>query len=307
MMVGTDRSVNPHVAAQTPPHGLRHPVLLDSSVPLLVDSIIPFAPDGHVDLTAIREHLLWLFAQGVDGVVPGGVEFLHVDRKEKERILEVVADVAVGHTVLVPIWDPSPAYVLKLARLAAERGVTGCVLPPPLLVTVTEDALVDWYWSVAQHLTLPLYAWHHPRFGNALTPRLLARLAAETKVAGVLDASGDLHRLRRLVTTWPARVWAAVDEGFDAPELQALAALPGLAGGVSRLANAWPELVRRAWSNDTLQGAHELCDAVVRRSAAVERAGGPAALKRTLGLGSRLPLAGVDTAEFARLPASTFR
>lgn len=119
--------------------------------------------------------------------------------KEQERILEVVTDVGAGRTLLLPIWDPSPAYVLKLGRLAAERAAADVVLPPPLHLPVPEEALVDWYRSVAQHLTEPLYAWHHPRFGNALTLRLLERLAAETKVAGVLDASGDLHRLTRNV------------------------------------------------------------------------------------------------------------
>ncbi|MDP2313893.1 MAG: dihydrodipicolinate synthase family protein [Pseudomonadota bacterium] len=272
-------------------------------MPLLVDTIIPFAADGHVDLGAVRAHALWLFAHGVDGLLPGATEFLHVDRKEKERILEVVTDVAAGRTILFPIWDPSPAYVLKLGRTAAERGATGLLLPPPLLLPVPEDSLVDWYRSVAQHLALPLYAWHHPRFGNPLTPRLLVRLATETKVAGFLDASGDLHRLRRAIEAWPGRGFATLEDGLAAPEIRALAAVPGLAGGVSRLANAWPELVRRAW----VEGADELWDAVVRRAAAVDRAGGTAALKRALGVGSRLPLAGVDAAELARLPASTFR
>lgn len=305
MMVGTHAPVNRSVPAwsEAGPYALRHSYPVESSVPLLVDSIIPFAPDGHVDLGAVRAHALWLFAQGIDGLVPGGAEFLHLDRKEKERILEVVTDVAGVHPLLFPIWDPSPAYVLKLGRLAAERGVFGVLLPPPLLLPVPEEALVDWYRSVAQHLTVPLYAWHHPRFGNPLTPRLLVRLATETKVAGVLDASGDLHRLRRVVAAWPGKVWAGLDEGLNAQELHALSTVPGLAGGVSRLANAWPDLVRRAWA----EGADELCDALFRRASAVERAGGAAALKRALGLGSRLPLAGVDAAEFARLPVSTFR
>ncbi len=299
MMVGTEAPVNPKLRCCPTDTRTRriHPV------PLLVDTIVPFAPDGHVDLGAVRAHTLWLLAHGVDGLVPGATEFLHIDRKEKERILEVVTDVAAGRTLLIPIWDPSPAYVLKLGRMAAERGASGVVLPPPLLHPVPEDSLVDWFRSVAQHLTLPLYAWHHPRFGNPLTPRLLGRLAAETQVAGFIDASGDLHRLRRVVGAWPDRAWAALDEGLSAPELTALAGLPQLAGGISRLANAWPELVRRAW----IEGAEEVGDALVRRAAAVERAGGTAALKRTLGLGSRLPLAGVDPAEFARLPASTFR
>ncbi len=272
-------------------------------VPLLVDTIVPFAPDGHVDLGAVRAHTLWLLANGVDGLVPGATEFLHVDRREKERLLEVVTDAAPGRTILFPVWDPSPAYILKLGRLAADRGVTGLLLPPPLLLPVPEVALVDWYRSVAQHLTVPLYAWHHPRFGNPLTPRLLGLLATETGVAGFLDASGDLHRLHRVADAWPGQGWASLDEELSASDLDSLSVSRTLAGGVSRIANAWPELVRRVW----MEGATDLRDALVRRVVTVERAGGAAALKRALGLGSRLPLAGVDATEFARLPASSFR
>jgi len=171
------------------------------------------------------------------------------------------------------------------------------------MLPVPEGALVDWYRSVAQHLTLPLYAWHHPRFGNPLTPRLLALLASETSVAGFLDASGDIHRLHRVADAWPGQGWASLDEDLSASDIDSLAASRTLAGGVSRIANAWPELVRSVW----VEGATDLRDALVRRVVTLARAGGPAALKLALGLGSRLPLAGVDPTEFARLPPSAFR
>ncbi len=272
-------------------------------MPLLADTIVPFAADGHVDVGAARAHALWLCANGVDGIVVGAGEILHVDRKEKERLLEVVVDAARGRTVIFPIWDPSPAYVLKLGRAAAERGATAVLLPTPLLLPVSEDAAVDWFRSVSEHVSLPVLAWHHPRFGNPLTPRLAARLRAETKVAGWLDASGDAHRIRRSAEAWPGVGWAVIDDGLPGAELDAVAALAPLAGGVSRLANAWPELVRRAW----LDREPGLAEAVAYRAAAVDRAGGLAALKRVLGVGARLPVAGVDAPEADKLPVSTFR
>ncbi|MFN7142201.1 MAG: dihydrodipicolinate synthase family protein, partial [Myxococcota bacterium] len=265
---------------------------------LLVDTLIPFAADGHVDPGAARAHALWLLGHGVDGFAVGASEAFHVDRKEKERILEVVADVGRGRPILFPIWDPSPAYVVKLGRVAADRGATAALLPTPLFLPVSEDGVVEWFRSVAEHVPIPVVAWHHPRFGNPLTPRILARLKAETALGGFLDASGDAHRVRRLAEVWSDTGWAAIDDGMPAADLDGLAPLPALAGGVSRLANAWPDLVRRAWV-DREPG---LAEAVARRSAAVDRAGGLAALKRTIGVGARLPVAGVDVAEADELP-----
>jgi dihydrodipicolinate synthase/N-acetylneuraminate lyase len=272
-------------------------------VALLVDSILPFATDGHIDPGAVRAHTLWLIANGMDGLVIGAGEIMHAERRERERVLDVVADTARGRTVLFPIWDPSPAYVVKLGRLAGERGIAGALLPPPMHVPVSEDALVDWYRSVGDHVPAPILAWHHPRFGNALTPRVLARLQGETKIAGWFDSSGDAHRVRRLVDAWPGRGWAAIDEGMTVADVESLAGLTGLAGGVSRVANAWPELARRAW-RDREEG---LADALVRRALAVDRAGGVAALKRSVAVGARVPLAMVDQTEFDKLPPSTYR
>jgi 4-hydroxy-tetrahydrodipicolinate synthase len=272
-------------------------------VALLADSILPFGADGHLDLGAVRAHALWLLGSGIGGLVVGAGEVLHADRKEKERALDVVADVAAGRPVIFPIWDPSPAYIVKLGRAAADRGVTAVLLPPPLVVPMSDDALVDWFRSVAEHVTAPVLAWHHPRFGTPLSPRVLARLQAESRIAGWYDASGDAHRVRRLAEAWPGVGWTTIDNGFAPEDLASLAALPTLAGGVSALANAWPDLVKRAWDGRE----PGLGDGLARRAATLERAGGIAALKRLLGVGARLPIARVDAAEFARLPPSTFR
>lgn len=281
---------------------LGHPYPVDSSVPLIVDSIVPFAADGTVDLGAARAHALWLRANGVDGVAIAASELLHVDRKEKERLVEVVADVMRGLRVFVPVWDPSPAYALKLARVAADRGATDALLPAPLLVPLGEEALLDWFRSFATHVPVRAHAWSDPRFGNTVSPRLLGRLRAESAVAGWLDASGDVHRIRRLAEVWPDVGLVQLD-GLSAADLAALAGAPGLAGGVSRLANAWPDLVRRTW----VAREPGLAEALVRRGAAVERAGGIPALKHALRVGVRLPVAGVDVAEAEKLPTTGFQ
>ncbi|MFZ5482127.1 MAG: dihydrodipicolinate synthase family protein [Myxococcota bacterium] len=261
---------------------------------LLVDNVVPFTAQGRLDPAMLRAHVLWLVGHGVSGFLPGASEMLTLDAKEKEQVIEVVSDAAVGRTVLYPCWDPASGRVVKLAEAAAAHGAAGVVVPPPLLHPAPEDAIVEWYRALARNVKVPLYAWHHPRFGNDLSPALIGRLRAEAGVEGWLDASGDFFRIRRLAATHPGRAFAFAD---DEPQVAGAA----VAGVVSRLANCWPDLVVRAFVHK-----EPLADAVHLRAQHLARAGGVPALKRLLGMPMRLPMVGVDEGELARLPAAGF-
>lgn len=264
---------------------------------LLCDHIVPFTPQGRVDLTALRVHLLWMQAAGVDGFVSCAAEFLSLDHKEKEQVFEVVADATPGGPVLACVWDPSPTRALKLGQRAAALGARAVVVPPPLLEPVAEDAVVEWYRVFAQNQPLPVLAWHSPRFGNDLGPALAARLYADAGVAGLLDASDDAFRVRRVAAGRPGAVWAYGDA------TPGIAAVPGLAGVVSRIANCWPKLAVRHFK----AGEAEVADAVPLRALGLARAGGIPAIKRILGVQGRLPNVGVDEAQLDRLPPTDFR
>lgn len=266
-------------------------------VTLLCDHIIPFTPQGRVDLALLRVHLLWMQAHGVDGFVSCGAELAHLDHKEKEQIFEVVTDAASLRPVIATVWDPSPTRALRLAEQAIEHGVTAILVPPPLLAAVAEATLVEWYRAFARNLPMPVYAWHATRFGNDIGPALAARLYDEAGVAGLLDASEDVFRVRRLAAGRPDGVLAVADG------TPAMAEVPHLAGVVSTIANCWPTLAARAFK----QREAGVVDAVPLRARAVARAGGVAAMKRLLGMGARLPLVGVDEDELNRLPPTEFR
>lgn len=263
---------------------------------LLCDHVIPFTPQGRVDLSALRVHLLWLQAHGVDGFVSCAGEMLHLEHKEKEQVVEVVADTAPNLPRIACAWDPSPTRALRLAEHAIEHGATAVVVPPPVLAPVAEGALIEWYRAFTRALPMPVYAWHDPRFGNDLGPGVSARLHEEAGVAGLLDASQDVFRVRRFAGAHPWGVLAYADHAPALPELD------HLAGVVSVLANCWPELATRWYKGRD----PDVAAAIPQRARALARAGGIPAIKRLLGVGARLPLAGVDEAELSKLPPSTF-
>lgn len=270
-------------------------------MPLLVDLPVPFGADGHIDLGAARALLLWLVGKGFDGVALACGEFLHLDRREKEKLLELSADVLTGKTILFPIWDTTPGAVARLGHAAIAAGAVP-LLPPPLMAPMSDDAALYWFSSVAHHVGAPILAWHHRGLANGLNQALLNRLAADGGVAGWLDGSGDLHRVRRQAGAWPGVGWASLDEGYSPSELDALSQTSALAGGITRVGAIWPDLVGRAWR----RAEPALFEALAHRIDLIERAGGTAAVKKHMGLGARLPLAWTVQPELDRLPRCDF-
>lgn len=263
---------------------------------LICDNLVPFNAQGRVDTGALRAHVLWLVAHGVDGFFPAASEFLHVDNKEKEQIIEVVADAAPGCPLLICAWDPSPTRAIRIGEAAAAHGARALVVPPPLFTPVPDTAMIEWYRVLKRNLPLPVLAWHNPRFGNDLSTATLDRLCTKYGLEGWVDASGDPFRVRRLASAHPGRTWASSDE---AP---AVAEIDGLAGVVSRLANVYPDLAVRLFE----EGDKGVAEAVSQRLQQLTRAGGIGAMKRLLGMQARLPIVGADEAEMMRLPPTGF-
>jgi 4-hydroxy-tetrahydrodipicolinate synthase len=262
---------------------------------LVCDSVLPFDTSGRLDTAALRAHVLWLRAHGVTGLAPGLSESFALDTREREDVLRTVRDAAPDATLLAPIWHPSAARVLKLAALAAELGATAVVIPPAVLCRVPEASVGEWFRTLARRITLPILAWHDPRFDNPLAPALCASLLANG-ISGVLDASGDHFRVQRLAAAHTGAVWAAGDGVARHHDTL------GLAGVVSRVANAYPELAARLY----LEHDTTVLDAVTQRARLLARAGGVPALKRLLCMNARLPLVGVEDEAFVRLPQSSF-
>lgn len=262
---------------------------------LVCDTVVPFDATGRLDAGALRAHTLWLRAHGVEGFAPGLSETFALDTREREELLRTVRDAAPDAAMLAPIWHPSAARLLKMAALAAELGAAAVIVPPPVFCRVPEASVGDWYRTLARRITVPIVAWHDPRSDNPLTPALCGSLLGNG-VSAMLDGSGDHFRVQRLATTHPGAIWAAGD-GVARHHDTA-----GLAGIVSRAANAYPELASRLYrARDT-----SVLDAVTQRARLIARAGGVPALKRLLCMNARLPLVGIEDEAFVRLPPSSF-
>ncbi len=263
---------------------------------LLVDLVTPFDTRGRVDLARLRAHVLWLSLQGVDGFLATGVsgEFLYLTDREREAVHRTVLDTTRGKTVFTCTWDPSPTTARYLCDAAREQGADAVVMPPPLVYALPDPPVEAWYRHVREMSGLPVLAMHDPfHFPTAIHPDLYARLRDDDVLSGLIDASLDPFRVRRLAAGHPGAVWAAGDR-----VLARTRQIDGCAGMISLLANAWPQFCRRVFEGDAA-----LDEALVDRVNRVRAAGGLRAIKSLLRMGCRLPLPAPDRTLVEALPA----
>ncbi|MBX2800323.1 MAG: dihydrodipicolinate synthase family protein [Myxococcales bacterium] len=259
--------------------------------------LTPFDERGAVDLPRIRAHVLWLLAEGVDGFVVTATagEFLYLTVEERLTLHRTVLDASGGHPVVPCTWDPSPEATVALTEAARAQGAAAVMLPPPLLYPMDIDGLARWYGSVAA-CGLPVYAYHDPhRLQAPIAPQVYRHLREEGLLTGLMDASEDPWRVRRLAKEDPGAIVACGDA-----LLSRVGDVAGVPGFVSTLANAWPSLCLRLFREREGQLEEGMAERVNR----VRDAGGIRALKAVLRMGCRAPLLPPSDDVLTTLPAA---
>jgi 5-dehydro-4-deoxyglucarate dehydratase len=94
------------------------------------------------------------------------------------------------------------------ARAAADAGADGLLLMPPYLTGGTQDGLVAWVEAIVEAADRPVIVYQ--RSTVRLEPTTAVRLAADSRVIGLKDGSGDIERMQRIVSA----VRAAGHHGF---------------------------------------------------------------------------------------------
>jgi dihydrodipicolinate synthase/N-acetylneuraminate lyase len=233
----------------------------------------------------------------VDGfvVTESAGEMLYLTDRERGSIHRTVLDAARGKLVYPCTWDPNPATAVALTEAAKDHGATAVTVPPPAWDRVDDRTTRAWFETLAGK-GLPLLALHDPHHvPTPVSPRLYGELRQAGVLAGLLDASLDGYRIKRMAGGDPGRV-LAMGDGV----LVEAARMKPLGGFVSVIANIWPSFCLRLFRSSE----HQLGPALMDRVNRVREAGGFRALKALGRMGARAPmLEPVDEALMGLAPA----
>lgn len=245
----------------------------------------PFKRGGDVDEKRLGELTDYLIEGGIDGLFPLGTtgEFPLLERAERKRIVEIVADRANGRVpVLAGICDPSPRNAVAYGRDAADAGADGLVATPPYYYRLAEGGIYNHFKMIKESVTLPLVVYNIPEWTHNFVPvSVMTRLADEGVVVGMKYTEYNMLNLLEFIEAVGDKI--AVMTGSDAMAFECLEA--GGSGAVISISNIFP--ARASSIYDLVRAGKHLEALKVQRSLlpAIEAAGlgyFPAGLKEAM-------------------------
>jgi 4-hydroxy-tetrahydrodipicolinate synthase len=205
-----------------------------------VAMITPFGRDGELDVPGLRANVDWWIDEGVHGLIPAGStgEFLQLEDREWEELVEVTVDAAAGRVpVVAGCTSDSTAQVIRRVSRAEAAGASAAMVAPPFYSLPTEREVVAHFQAIGDGTSLPIMAYNNPATtGIDLVPRVLARLAETPAIRYVKESTVDVRRVEEILlrTDGRMRVFAGI-LGYES-------FLIGATGWVSVPANVAPRL-----------------------------------------------------------------
>lgn len=204
--------------------------------------VTPFDARNEIDRAALKRHLEWLAAMGVDGFVPCGTtgESAVLSREERRTVIELTVEVAKAHgkKVIAGCGGNNTASVLELIREAKTLECEAVLVVTPYYNKPTPRGLEAHYTHLAKESGFPIIMYNVPgRTAVSLPVETIMKLFELENIIGIKEASGQYAtwlQLSQAMDTQAKSLLAGDDDSF-AP-IQAL----GGCGIISASANVAP-------------------------------------------------------------------
>lgn len=253
-------------------------------------AVTPFGPNEDVDETGLRNHLEFLVASGVHGIllIGGCGEYLNLDDDERRRVMEIgVEQIGRRVPVIAGVLSPDTRHVCLIAQLAKKAGADAVMVLPPYYASPSPSAVRDHYLRVADECELPIMVYNNPGRTNVnLDVAMLLQLAQIDLVVAVKDCDRNLVNLSEKLQELGGRI--QILSGED--DLAFPTMMLGAKGGVWATANLFPHLFVRMYEA-AMAGNVELARSQHYRLLpfwkAIFVANHPAALKAAMAIASR--------------------
>ncbi|WP_162802047.1 5-dehydro-4-deoxyglucarate dehydratase [Ornithinimicrobium murale] len=228
----------------------------------------PFTPKDRVDLDVLAQHVEIQLSYGARAVFPGcGTgEMQSLSPEEHVRVVAAVVDVVNGRVPVFAGVGFGLAASRQMVSVAAEAGADGALVFPPYLAPGDENALLDYYATIAAAAPVDFGLIIYQRDGQSLPPEGLKRLARIRNVVGLKDGNGLVDVMQQQVAAVEGAEFLFFN-GTPTAELYAPAlASIGVPSYSSALLNMIPEFAaafNAAAARGDSQAIRQLTDRVV--------------------------------------------
>ena len=265
----------------------------------MVAMVTPMHADGAIDDDGLSRLVEFHIESGTDAIVAVGTtgESATLDHIEHSEVIARVVELAAGRIpVIGGTGANSTTEAINLTRAASDAGVDACLLVTPYYNKPTQEGLYLHFKAIAEAVDVPQILYNVPgRTACDMQPETVARLAGLPNIIGIKEATGDLERIRELVSRCGPDF--EIFSGEDWLALKTI--LAGGRGVISVSANVAPaqmhDMCMRGLDGDT-EGARRIDDSLQPLHKALFLESNPIPVKWAvsemgfIGKGIRLPM-----------------
>jgi 4-hydroxy-tetrahydrodipicolinate synthase len=208
--------------------------------------VTPITADEKIDESALRDHIDFMIAGGISGILAFGSngEFYMLEEDEMEVILKIIMDQIRNRLpVYMGVGAIRTSKCIRLAQLGRHLGARGVSILQPMFIKPTEDELYTHFRLIAKSVPeLPVLLYNNPGKAGSPIPQAVMEKLAHTvsNNVGMKDSSGDLTETMEFIRR-SRDVNFKVLVGKDTLIYSGLSV--GAVGAVCSTANYMPELV----------------------------------------------------------------
>ncbi len=166
--------------------------------PVLTAMVTPFTAEGSVDYATAEKLADYLAQHGSDGIVVAGTtgESPTLTWAEEYELFQVVIKAVAGRSkVIAGTGSNSTQEAVEATQKAAHLGMAASLQVCPYYNKPSQEGLYQHFRAVAQGCDMPLILYNIPgRTGVNLEPETVARLAQQTNIVAIKEASGAVNQ-----------------------------------------------------------------------------------------------------------------
>lgn len=170
----------------------------------LVALVTPMHSDGSIDFASYEKLIDWHIHNQTDGLVILGTtgESATIESNERQEMIRIAVSRARHKIpVIVGAGSNATAHTISLTREAMSLGADAVLLVTPYYNKPTQEGLFQHYRAVANAVPIPQILYNVPgRTCCDLLPETISRLSQCANIVGVKEATGDLNRLKKLLS-----------------------------------------------------------------------------------------------------------
>lgn len=193
--------------------------LIHSMSGAMVALVTPMKASGEIDWNQYRILLEWHRAIKTPAVIISGTtgESALLSQDETNKLWSMACQICEDSETLViaGTGSISPEQVKHNNHAAATAGVNMALVVTPYYLRLTQQALYDHFWSIADDSPIPIILYNVPsRTGNDLQTNTTRKLAKHPNILGIKEAKNDMQRIEQLAQIQSFAVLSGDDGSF---------------------------------------------------------------------------------------------